>query len=110
MNADEAIAIVRQCPQCGHDDTYLFHHVSAPATRDDGSYAVCADCKVYWRLSIDWQHPEVIAKDFAKAVEISDKIRAECRRIEPPAALRELTEKLQSPSANRRLRDHDRNQ
>jgi hypothetical protein len=42
MNIDEAIAVVRRCPQCGHDDTYLFHHVSDPVTRDDGSYAVCA--------------------------------------------------------------------
>ena len=31
MTTDDAIAIVRQCPQCGHDDTYLFHHVSDPA-------------------------------------------------------------------------------
>jgi hypothetical protein len=52
--------------QCGHDDTYLFHHVSDPATKDDGSYAVCADYKVYWHLSVDWQHPEVIAKDLSR--------------------------------------------
>jgi hypothetical protein len=107
MNTDEAIAIVRTCPQCGHDDTHLFHHVSDPATRDDGSYAVCADCKVYWPLSIDWQHPEVIAKDFAKAVELSNSIRAQCRRVEPSPTLRELADKLQSPSANRSGNNHD---
>jgi hypothetical protein len=54
---------------------------------------------VYWRLSIDWQHPEIIAKDFAKAVETSNTIRAHCRRIEPSPAFNELAEKLRSPSA-----------
>jgi hypothetical protein len=101
MNTNEAIAIVRKCPQCSNDNTYLFHHVSDPATKDDGSYAVCADCNVYWRLTINWQHPEIIAKDFAQAVKISNIIRAHCRRVEPSAAFSELAEKLRSPSADR---------
>jgi hypothetical protein len=107
MNTDEAIAIIRKCPQCRNDNTYLFHHVSDPATKDDGTYAVCADCNVFWRLTIDWQHPEIIAKDFATAIEISNTIRAHCRRIEPSPALSELAEKLRSPSADRGTHDHD---
>jgi hypothetical protein len=38
---------------------------------------------------------------FGKAVEVSNAIRAHCRHIEPSPALRELTEKLQSPPADR---------
>jgi hypothetical protein len=62
---------------------------------------------MYWRLSIDWRHPEIIAKDFDKAVEISNAIRAQCRRVEPSPALRELAGKLQAPSGGRGAHGHD---
>jgi hypothetical protein len=53
-DADPRIKEMRTCPVCGGIDTYAFNKIGDPVAADDGTYAVCPDCKVYWRLTSNW--------------------------------------------------------
>jgi hypothetical protein len=93
MNEQEAIDAIRTCPECGKTEpTYAWQRVSDPASRRDGTYGVCSECKVHWPLSPTWINPEAIAKDFAQAKKISDEILKHSREVPYPKTLDKLKE------------------
>jgi hypothetical protein len=95
--------LARQCPQChSTETTHAFHHVSDPVGRDDGTYAVCEECKVYWPFITKWLNPEFIARDIGTARRISDTVREHCRLVDPPPYLDDLRASLNGDIAARK--------